>query len=454
MSNALAIASVSFVIVDLLNNGLIDRNISSSIGDVIVSALPPDRVDALQQNGKSQLNLFLYNITQNQAWRNVDYPSFDSNGDRIKNPPLALDLHYLLTAYGAEQYHAEILLGYGMQLLHETPVLPRGAIQQSLSGPTQVNEGTSGLPVAMLNLFTSGLATQVEQIKIWPQTLTTEEISRLWTAFQAKYRSTAAYQASVVLIQGENSTKAALPVKRRTVTVTPFNKPVISQVLSISNTNPPIQGDQPILPGYSLVLQGSELKGGDGTVVIIGNDEVIPAAGNLTSSSIVAQIPSDLQAGTQTVQVVQPLAIGTPPVDHDGFSSDPVTFVLRPVIQNISLGTGVSTVDGLPVNLMNLTLDPPVGATQTVVLLLNQIIAPVSPPSIPPPVPLAYSFQCEPPYVLASPPALEPPPSPNVAIPYTGVVPGNYLVRVQVDGAESVLTQDSSGSFNGPQVTL
>jgi len=150
MSNALAIASVSFVIVDLLNNGLIDRDISSSIGDVLVSALPPDKVDAMQQHGKSQLNLFLYNITQNSAWRNIDYPSFDSNGDRIKNPPLALDLHYLLTAYGAEQYHSEILLGYGMQLLHETPVLPRSAIQQSLSGPTQVQEGASGLPVAIV----------------------------------------------------------------------------------------------------------------------------------------------------------------------------------------------------------------------------------------------------------------------------------------------------------------
>ena len=51
-----------------------------------------------------------------------------------------------------------------------------------------------GLPAAMLNLYTSDLADQVELMKIWPQTLTTEEISRLWTAFQAKYRPTAAYQ--------------------------------------------------------------------------------------------------------------------------------------------------------------------------------------------------------------------------------------------------------------------
>src|SRR5579864_5509896 len=155
MSNALAVASVSFVLVDLLNNGLIDRDLSSTLGDVVVSAWSPDKVDALQSQAQppSQLNLFLYNITQNQGWRNVGYPSRDAGGDRINNPPLALDLHYLLTAYGVEQFHAEILLGYGMQLFHETPVLPRAAILKSLSAPTQVTEGTSALPVGLLNLF-------------------------------------------------------------------------------------------------------------------------------------------------------------------------------------------------------------------------------------------------------------------------------------------------------------
>lgn len=450
MSNALAIASVSFVLVDLLNNGLIDRDISSSIGDVIVSALPPDKVDAMQQDGKSQLNLFLYNVTQNQGWRNIDYPSFDASGDRINNPPLALDLHYLLTAYGAEQYHSEILLGYGMQLLHETPVLPRAAIQLSLSAPTQVSEGSSSLPTGLLNLFTSGLGNQVEQIKIWPQTLTTEEISRLWTAFQAKYRSTAAYQASVVLIQSQTSTKKALPVKRRTVKALPFNKPVISQVISISNASPPIEGDQAILPGYSLVLLGSQLQGADGTIIVIGGEEVIPAAADVTPMRIVVAIPADCPAGNQTVQVVQPTLTGIPPVDHNGFSSDLSTFTLCPVIQQITLTSGISTITGLPVDLINLTLNPPVRATQTVLLMLNQLSPAVSPPV----APLAYSFMAEPPYSLLSPPALDPPPSATVSIPYSGVASGTYLVRVQVDGAESQLSQDVNGVFNGPQVIL
>lgn len=450
MSNALAIASVSFVLVDLLNNGLIDHDISSSLGDVIVTAWPPDKVDALQQDGKSQLNLFLYNVTQNQAWRNVGYPSRDASGDRINNPPLALDLHYLLSAYGAEQFHSEILLGYGMQLLHETPFLARAAIEKSLSAPTQVTDTSISVPTNMLNLFTSGLANQVEMIKIWPQTLTTEEISRLWTAFQAKYRSTAAYQCSVVLIQSDASTKKAPPVRRRSFAVNTFTEPVISSVLGLSNTSPPVEAAQPILPGYSLALLGSQLQGEEGTIVMIGGEPVYPPSFDITPTRIVAQLPSDLLAGTQTVQVVQPMPLGSPPIDHNGVASQTATFVLVPVIQQINVTAGTSTITGQTVSLITLTVDPPVAATQEVLLLLNQVPQPGSPPLSP----LAYSFTAEPPYSLLSPPASTPPPSATVSVPYSGVAPGNYLVRLQVDGAQSPLTTDSNGVFDGPQVTL
>jgi hypothetical protein len=450
MSNALAIASVSFVLVDLLNNGLIDRNISAMVGDVIVTAWPPDKVDALQQDGKSQLNLFLYNLTQNQAWRNVGYPSRDANGDRIDNPPLALDLHYLLSAYGAEQFHSEILLGYAMQLFHETPFLPRAAIEESLSGPTQVSDNSLSLPSSMLNLFTSGLANQVEMIKIWPQTLTTEEISRLWTAFQAKYRSTAAYQCSVVLIQSDAPTKKALPVRRRKLQVNTFIQPAISSVRGLSKTSPPVQSAQPILPGYSLVIQGTQLQGNSGTIVIIGGEAVNPAPADITPTQIVAQIPSDLLAGTQSVQVVQPVELGSPPTAHNGVSSQTAAFVLQPVIQNIEVTTGTSTITGQSVDLITLTVDPPVGATQEVLLLLNQLSQPASPP----PTPLAYSFVAELTFSLPSPPPSPPPPSATVSVPYSGVTPGTYLVRLQVDGAQSLLTTDSNGVFNGPVVNL
>ena len=133
MSNALAIASVSAVLKDLLNNAAIDHQLSNVVGEVKVSALPPDRVLVEGTPETSRINLFMYQVTPNQGWRNVDLPSRDSSGERTASPPLALDLHYLVSAYGASEFHAEILLGYAAQLLHETPVLTRDAIRRTLA---------------------------------------------------------------------------------------------------------------------------------------------------------------------------------------------------------------------------------------------------------------------------------------------------------------------------------
>ena len=292
MSTALAIASVTAVLKDLLNNGVIDHDLATSVGEVMVSALPPDRIDTLgtPADQKSRLNLFLYQVTPNAGWRNVGLPSRDGRGERLSNPPLALDLHYLLTAYGAEEFHAEILLGYGMQLLHETPVLTRAAIRTSLAPPTSVTGG-GGLPPAMQALFTSELAEQVEQIKISPQSLSTEEVSKLWPAFGAKYRPTAAYQASVVLIESRRSTKSALPVRGRKVYVIPFRQPVIEQITSQEKAGDPIVADQPILAGYNLVIVGRQLRG-ENTLVNVGGIEVTPADGDVSETQIIVPIPA------------------------------------------------------------------------------------------------------------------------------------------------------------------
>jgi hypothetical protein len=211
MSSAFAIAAVTAVLKDLLNNGMIDHDLSA-LGNILVTALPPDRIATTNADEHSQLNLFLYQVSPNSGWRNAALPSRDANGGRLTNPPLALDLHYLLTAYGKEEFHAEVLLGYAMQLLHETPVLTRAAIKNTLA--PMLPPGVT-LPPGLQMLSTSDLADQVELIKICPQFLNTEELSKLWAATQAHYRPTAAYQLSVVLIEANKPTKNPLPVLKR-----------------------------------------------------------------------------------------------------------------------------------------------------------------------------------------------------------------------------------------------
>ena len=211
MSSPLAIAAVTATLKDLLNDGLLNHDLSS-IGSFAVTALPPDRVTT-GQTEPNQLNLFLYQVTSNPGWRNVDLPSRDAKGGRLTNQPLALDLHYLLTAYGSKDLNAEILLGYAMQLLHETPVLSRAQLRTTLGGTALVDG--SILPSPFGTLSAVDLADQVELVKITPAFLNSEDLSKMWTAMQARYRPSIAYVASVVLIQATGPTRVAQPVLKR-----------------------------------------------------------------------------------------------------------------------------------------------------------------------------------------------------------------------------------------------
>jgi hypothetical protein len=210
MSSALVIASVTAVLKSLLDNRLIQRGVAASVGDVSVTALPPDRI-ATGADERSQLNLFLYRVTPNTGWRRSSLRLGDGHNGKngrdgeAKAPapvgpaPLALDLHYLLTAYGEQDFQAEILLGYAMQLLHEVATLTPDHIRSALAGP---NGSGSTLPPTRAALATSTLADAVERVSISSEFTSSEEMSRLWSALQARYRPSATYKVSTVLLEG------------------------------------------------------------------------------------------------------------------------------------------------------------------------------------------------------------------------------------------------------------
>lgn len=277
MSNALAIAGVTAVLRDLLNDGLINHNVSGVLGSTVtVSVLPPDRVVPGNGAESSQLNLFLHQVSANTGWRNEGLPARDVSGrQRLSNPPLALNLHYLISAYGGGDLHAEILLGYAMQLLHETPVLTRQAIRTALNPSPDVG---TGLPPALRALADSGLESQIEQIRITPEYLNTEEMSKLWTAIQSNFRPTAAYVASVVLMESDTPARAPLPVlsrgavdpatgRDRGVVVLPSLEPPLPTLEAVSPA-----GGQPVARlGETIDLTGHHLDG-TGRTVLLTND--------------------------------------------------------------------------------------------------------------------------------------------------------------------------------------
>ncbi len=438
MSNALAIAAVTAVLRDLLNDGVIDHDLSSAVGNVLVSTLPPDRIITGPQE-ESRLNLFLYHVTPNPGWRNAALPAYDSAGRRTSNPPLALDLHFLLTAYASAEYHREILLGYGMQLLHETPVLTRDAIRRTLAPVSPVDAGP--LPTAMQALSAADLADQVELVKISPESLNTEEMSRLWTAFQARYRPTAAYQASVVLIEARRPTRLAFPVREPRLYLFSLQQPVIEGVRAEGGER------EPIVAGGRVTLRGARLRGAD-TRVRIGEAEIAPAAADLAPETVTVALPAGLRAGVQGAQVVHRMLLGDPPVPHGGTASNVAAFVLRPSLAPPAFTR--TALDGTRVSGdVEVEVDPPVGREQRVVLFLNETGAPADR------APFGYSFPL---------PGRTAPGDPETAdqltIAVAGVEAGTYLARLQVDGAESPLAVDADeasptfGRYVGPTVEI
>jgi hypothetical protein len=444
MSDALAIAAVTAVLKDLLHSGLTAQKVADIVGDFTVSALPPDRV--LPNNGEdpTQLNLFLYQVTPNAGWRNVGLPSRDAGGERISNSPLALNLHYLLTAYGTKELFPEILLGHAMQLLHESPVLTRDGIRKSLTPPAPPPPPDPPPPPKFPPaLATSGLASQVEQLKITPESLNTEEVSKLWSAFQTHYRPTAAYQVTVVLIEARASTKPGLPVQGRSLYVQPIERPLIDRV---ENAAGPAE---PILPTSKLRIIGQRLRG-EPTQVWIGGSDLSAAITDQRDDEIQLQLPAPLPAGlyagSQPLRIVHPIDMGTPPTPHTGAESNVQLVVLRPVIVPVVAAAVAGVVNGVNVKSgkLQLTFNPKVHKDQRAVLLLNEFQPPAGRAA------RAYSF-----------PAPEgngivPPPDDTAVIEFSfrNVIPGDYLVRAEVDGSQSVLAQDAAGQFTLPRVTI
>jgi hypothetical protein len=327
MSNALAIAGVTAVLRDLLDSGLIDHDVTDAMGQgVSVTAVAPDTVRIEGPEARPQLNLFLYQATPNAAWRNVGLPSRDRNGQRLGNPPLALDLHYLVTAYGTGDLQAEVLLGYAMQLLHETPMLSRDAIRTALDPPNAPVDGGM-LPAVYEALRASDLAEQYEQIKIAPAPMGSEEMSKLWSAIQAHYRPTAAYQVSVVLIEATQPARAPLPVLSRGPVVTSLVDPNTQRESGIAvaaNLGPTWpQVDAVELPnqqtaahlGDTVALGGAQFDGADQILLLslprLDIEQAIAPPSAVAADRIefvIPDQPTDYPAGnySMALQVLRP----------------------------------------------------------------------------------------------------------------------------------------------------
>jgi hypothetical protein len=395
VSSPLAIGAVSAVLRNLLDNGLIEAG--AAIGTTVnVSAVAPDTINLEDAEEPPRLNLFLHQVSPNIGWRNAGLPSRNgTSGERMTNAPLALDLHYVLTAYGRANFQAEILLGYAMHLLHERPVLDREAIRRALN-PSPLGIGM--LPPTFQALAASDLADQVEQIKVTPAAMGGDEMSKLWAAIQSHYRPSAAYHVSVVLIEGTRPGVSPLPVlsrgkvdnvtkRDRGVVVNPDLLPPLPTLFT---AEPQFQQSGARL-GETLTITGIRLAGSGHRVrlthrLVTTPIELIPSPPNASGTKLTVLLPDD--AGAQTAFAAGQWALSvrfTPTGEPDPRETNAVPLVLAPdpvITADASLGLPAATAvrGGSPLRVtVTLFSQPQVRLEQRATLLLDTTEASAQP---------------------------------------------------------------------------
>ncbi|MDR3035254.1 MAG: DUF4255 domain-containing protein [Kitasatospora sp.] len=204
MSNALAIAHVSQALALL-----IESHLQPEI-DMAVKVEP--RKPPAEPPTDPTISVFLYQVTLNTSQRNNDLPTRAADGTLVRRAAAALDLHYVISAYGDEtELVGQRLIGSVVRTLHEIPILPKDIIE--LAGEKPYLAG-------------SNLAEAAQRVRFVPTVTDVDETSKLWgMLYQTPYSLSVVYQASLVFIDGLETPVPAKPVERPEVRVLPFGAP-------------------------------------------------------------------------------------------------------------------------------------------------------------------------------------------------------------------------------------
>jgi hypothetical protein len=188
MSDFLAIAAITTTLRNLLAQVAVQANLPDAmvLPDTTVTTRPPHKARSDRTTG-NQLNLFLYRLAPDTAWRRRGGGAKPGTENLSAVKPVALNLYYLITAYGQndDDILAHQLIGWVISYFNEYPELNREVMQQNYSGHF--------------------LTQQTDKIGVNPYPLSQEELSKLWSAFGRDVCGpTVAYQVSPVLIGGSS----------------------------------------------------------------------------------------------------------------------------------------------------------------------------------------------------------------------------------------------------------
>ena len=392
MSNALSIAAVTATL-----RNLIDLELNADVAGTQVTTRPP----AAARDGATgnQVNLFLYHVAVNPAWRNADLPWRVRPGE-VAPTPLPLNLYYLLTAYSGENdddidsttdpnrlLGGHRLLGQAMRALHDHPVL-------------HAEEIAAVLPPDDLLDYPYD---QVENVRITPQPLSLDEVAKIWAGFQTGYRLSMSYEVSVVLIESRRARRAALPVLRRgpddrgaTIDLGPY--PALTEIRRPPRARPGYQlGDRIELHGVNLLGEAVAVRfvHGDGDELTLA-----PLPGS-TDTRLLLDLPDDAPAQTAWAPGFYAVTVEAGPVGRPPRGSNSLPLALSPRVTSVIFAAPNVTV----------VARPQIRPDQRARLLLGEAELPAAP---------------------------HPAATDTLTFDASGVPAADYVARLRVDGVDSL----------------
>jgi hypothetical protein len=168
-----AIAAVSGAILGLLERGADGTEFAGT-------SFAHYRSNELQTPMSEGVSLYLYRVSVNQSMRNLP-PHVSRDGRRFR-PPVPVDLHYLLTAWG-DALKQQRLLGWCIRTVEDTRILPSGFLNDF--GPET-------------DTFEPGEAVEL----IWEQ-VTRQELFDIWEVAKANQQPSVTYAARLIKIASE-----------------------------------------------------------------------------------------------------------------------------------------------------------------------------------------------------------------------------------------------------------
>jgi Pvc16 N-terminal domain len=172
-----AIAATTNAIRLVLENAAATSEWSAATVEIYQAANLQKPVEA----NKAKLSVYLYRVLLSTVRRDRGL-RLGSDGVSYR-PSIPLDLHYLVTAWSSDARSAHQLLGWAIRVLHDTPVLPTGLL----------NEYQAGLEVFGPD----------ETVELAWEPLSVTDLSDIWQVSSVNHAPSGSYIARSVMLDSE-----------------------------------------------------------------------------------------------------------------------------------------------------------------------------------------------------------------------------------------------------------